>query len=63
MQESYEKAVAAISQHSLQAMEKVSGHASTAFSSAATPFTEIGKSLVKALDETRANSSAQAKDA
>ncbi len=63
MQESYEKAVAAISQHSLQAMDKVSGHASTAFSSAASPFAEMGKSLVKALDDTRTQSSTQAKDA
>lgn len=62
MQESYEKAVAAISQHSLQAMDKVSGHASSAFSSAATPFAEMGKSIVKALDDSRSHSATTAKE-
>ncbi len=62
MQESYEKAVTAISQHSLQALEKVSGHASVAFSSAASPFAEMGKTLVKALDDSRNQSANQAKD-
>jgi hypothetical protein len=61
-QDSYEKAVAAISQHSLQAMDKVSGHAATAFSTAAAPFADMGKSLVKALDDSRSHSATTAKE-
>jgi len=61
-QDSYEKALAAISQHSLQAMDKVSGHAASAFSSAAAPFADMGKSLVKALDDSRTHSSTTAKE-
>lgn len=62
MQESYEKAVTAISQHSLQAMDKVSGHASSAFSTAAAPFADMGKSLVKAIDDSRSQSVTNAKE-
>lgn len=62
MQDSYQKAVTAISQHSLQAMDRVSSHAATAFSAAAAPFAEMGKSLVKAIDESRAHSASTAKD-
>lgn len=61
-QDSYEKAVAAISQHSLQAMDKVSGHAASAFSTAAAPFADMGKSLVKALDDSRSQSATTAKE-
>lgn len=61
-QESYEKSLSAISQHSLQAMDKVSGHAASAFSSAAAPFADMSKSLVKALDDSRTHSSVTAKE-
>lgn len=61
-QDSYEKAVTAISQHSLQAMDKVSGHAASAFSTAAGPFADMGKSLVKALDDSRSHSATTAKE-
>lgn len=63
MQDSYEKTVAAISQHSLLAMDKVSGHAATAFSTAAAPFAEMGKTLVKSVDESRGQTAASAKEA
>lgn len=59
---SYERAISAISQHSLQAMDKVSGHAASAFSSAAAPFADMSKSLVKSLDDSRAHSATSAKD-
>lgn len=62
MHESYEKAVHKISQHSLQAMDKVSGHAATAFAAAAAPFADMSKSLVKALDDSRTHSSTTAKE-
>lgn len=63
MQDSYEKTVAAISQHSLVAMDKVSSHAATAFSSAAAPFADMGKSLVKSIDDSRGQTAASAKEA
>lgn len=62
MQDSYEKTVAAISQHSLLAMDKVSHHAAAAFSSAAAPFADMGKSLVKSIDESRGQSATSAKE-
>ena len=43
-------------------MDRVSSHAATAFSAAAAPFAEMGKSLVKAIDESRAHSASTAKD-
>ena len=61
-QESYEKALGSIAQHSLAAIDKVSGHAATAFSSAATPFADMGKSLVKAVDDSRTQSASTAKE-
>lgn len=62
MQDSYERTVAAISQHSLLAMDKVSSHAAAAFSSAAAPFADMGKSLVRSVDESRGQSVASAKE-
>lgn len=62
MQDNYQRAVAAISQHSLQAMDRISGHASTAFCSAAAPFAEMGKALVKAIDESRTQTANHAKE-
>jgi hypothetical protein len=62
MHESYERAIAAISKNSLDAMDKVSSHAATAFSAAAAPFAEMGKSLVKAIDDCRTQSSTSAKE-
>lgn len=62
LQDSYQKAISAISQHSLSAMDKVSNHAATAFSAAASPFAEMGKSLVKALDDSRSHSATNAKE-
>ena len=63
LQDSYQKAIAAVSQHSLSAMDKVSGHASGAFSAAAAPFADMSKSLVKALDDSRSQSANSAKEA
>lgn len=63
MHESYEKAVVTISKHSLESMDKVSNHAATAFSAAAAPFADMSKTLVKAIDDSRAHSSSSAKEA
>lgn len=63
MHESYEKAVVTISKHSLEAMDKVSNHAATAFSAAAAPFADMSKTLVKAIDDSRSHSSNSAKEA
>ena len=63
MHESYEKAIAAISKNSLDAMDKVSSHAATAFSAAAAPFADMSKSLVKAVDDCRTQSTNSAKEA
>jgi len=60
---SYERAILAISQHSLQSMDKVSNHAASAFSAAAAPFAEVSKSLVKSLDDSRSHSATNAKEA
>lgn len=62
MHESYEKAVITISKHSLESMDKVSNHAASAFSAAAAPFADMSKSLVKAIDDSRAQSSNSAKE-
>src|SRR5262249_33142143 len=62
LQASYERAIAALSQHSLQAMERISQHAATAFSAAVVPFADVNKTLVKALDDSRAQSASTAKD-
>lgn len=63
MHDSYEKAVITISKHSLETMDKVSNHAATAFAAAAAPFADMSKSLVKAIDDSRAHSSSSAKEA
>lgn len=63
MHQSYETAISKISKHSLEAMDKVSGHASSAFNAAASPFAEMGKTLVKSLDESRSSVAIQAKEA
>lgn len=61
-QESYEKALGSIAQHSLHAIDKVSGHAAAAFSTAAAPFADMGKTLVKAVDDSRTQSASTAKE-
>jgi hypothetical protein len=67
--QSYERAIETLSQHSketaqqaLQTMDKVSQHAAAAFNAAAVPFAELGKSLVRAIDDSRTHSATSAKE-
>lgn len=63
MHDSHQRAITEISKSSLAAIDKISQHAAAAFSAAAAPFADMSKSLVKAVDDCRTQSSGSAKEA